>query len=101
MRPGKRYAALAPAAFDEDVAVVAMGPARGYPDGVGTRWDFPTARLPGVGMAVPAVVTADPDVIVTGTYYSVLHDRSGRRYLHHYFGLRQTGEDCRPYKRIQ
>ena len=101
MRPGKRYAVLAPAAFHEDVAVVAMGPARGYPDGVGTRGNFPSAWLPDVGATVPAVVTADPDMIVTGTYHAMLDDGSGRRYLHHYFGLRQTGEDCRPYKRIQ
>ena len=91
MRAGKMCVRLSPAAFDEDPAVVAMRPARGYPDCVRTWRDVPAARLPNVGAPVPAVITADPDVIPAGTYYAMFNNGAGRGYLNYNLGgLRQT-----------
>ena len=56
-------------AFHQNVTIVAVNPAMGYPPGVGPRWKFPTAWYPYVSAAVPAMIARNPDMVRTGTRY--------------------------------
>jgi hypothetical protein len=49
----------------EDVAVVTMLPAMGNPMCAGMGWTLPAAGGPDITASVPAVVSADPDIVVT------------------------------------
>jgi hypothetical protein len=55
--------ALAPVAFDPDIASVAMIPAAWDPAGVGMRRGNVLTRNPDVGMTVPAMVAGMPDPV--------------------------------------
>ncbi len=56
---------LAPAAFDHDISVMAVLPAGSNPYSMRTRRRFPSAGLPGIGVAIPTVVSAYPDMLWT------------------------------------
>jgi hypothetical protein len=54
-------------AFGINIPVTAMRVSGSNPFRTGARGFFPTAGLPGIGIAIPAVVSADPDMIAAGT----------------------------------
>jgi hypothetical protein len=85
-------AELPPAAFDEDVTVVSVLPSRGNPYGMLARWFFPTSRLPRIRIAVPAVISTDPDMSYAWPDSAVLVNTYRRPKLHYY--LRVSG--CHP-----
>jgi hypothetical protein len=70
---------LAPAAFDEDVSAVAMLPTGSDPHGMFARRQFPATRDPDICVAVPTVITGDPDVTPARRYDAAFDDRPGRR----------------------
>jgi len=76
---------LAPVSFNEDVATMAVNPAMAHPDGMRPGRLFPAAWRPDVGIAVPLVITADPNVARTGRGNSCFDDLSGRPHPHDYF----------------
>jgi hypothetical protein len=45
---------------------------------------FPSARLPGIGIAIPAVVSAYPDMLTAGAYTAMLNNQPRRRDLYHH-----------------
>jgi hypothetical protein len=45
------------------------------------------SRLPGVSIAVPTVISADPDMLSAGTNAAMLYDRSRRRDSYYHFSL--------------
>jgi hypothetical protein len=49
-----------------------------------TRRRFPSARLPGIGIAIPAVVSAYPDKLTTWAYAAMLNKEPGRRDSYHH-----------------
>ena len=57
-----------PAAFTEVIAIVPVFPARSDPHSMRAWRRLPTTCLPGIGMAVPTVISANPYVIPAGQY---------------------------------
>jgi hypothetical protein len=56
-----------------------MLPAGSNPYCVRTRRRFPSALLPGISMAIPAVVSAYPDVLTAWAYAAMLNNEPRRR----------------------
>jgi hypothetical protein len=65
------------------IPVATVGISGSHPDGMGTRTLLPTARLPGIGVAIPTVISPDPDVLAAWSGVSVLFDRNRRPELDH------------------
>jgi hypothetical protein len=86
------YRRLAPVAFDHYITVMTVLPARRNPYGMRTRWRFPAALLPGIGVAIPTVVSPDPDVLTTWANAAMLNNEPGRRDL--YYHLRCLSDAC-------
>jgi hypothetical protein len=57
---------LSPVTFMENVAVVAMLPAMGNPMCAGVRWALPATGGPDIAASVPAMVSANPNILVSG-----------------------------------
>jgi hypothetical protein len=77
-------------AFDENVATTAMYPVMGNPMRAVMRRTIPAARGPDVAIAIPAMVTVDPDEFSTGTRTAGFNDRRGWSHLNIY--LRKRGD---------
>jgi hypothetical protein len=77
-RLGAKFAAIAmelpPPAIDKDIPVMAMRVPRSDPYRMGARRLFPPARLPAVGIAIPAVVSAHPDMLPAWTSGTMFPD---------------------------
>jgi hypothetical protein len=71
-------AELSPAAFDEHVSVAPVLPTRRDPYGMLARRHFPATRRPCIGLSVPAVIAANPNVSGARRDGSVLHNRRRR-----------------------
>jgi hypothetical protein len=80
---------LPPSSFDEDVTVMPVLPAGSHPDSMRTRWNLPAARFPNKGIAVPAMIAADPDMPGTRPRRPVFHAHSWWPQLHHDIGSMQ------------
>ena len=52
---------------------------------VRTRRRFPSTRLPGIGIAIPAVVSAYPDMLTAWAYAAMLNKEPRRRNAYHHF----------------
>jgi hypothetical protein len=80
----------------EDIAVVAMFPTMSNPMRAEMGWTIPATGDPNVATAIPAVVSADPDVAGARCDSTALDDGSGRSYVDH--DLRKRGgrrqSDC-------
>jgi hypothetical protein len=77
---------LLPTAFDKHVAVMTVLPAWRHPNGM-RMWRFcPTAGFPNVGVSVPAVITADPDVTPAGSNTAMFDDGPWRSDFDYHFG---------------
>jgi hypothetical protein len=76
---------LAPVAFDHHISVMAVLPAGSNPYGMRTRRRFPSAGLPCIGISIPAVISADPNMLTTWPRATVLNKEPRRRDLHHHF----------------
>jgi hypothetical protein len=72
-------------AFDHDISITTMLPAGSNPHCARTRRRFPSAGLPGIGIAVPAMISAYPDMLTTRPYATLLNKEPWRRDSYHYF----------------
>jgi hypothetical protein len=88
-KPSALAKELPPVAFDEDVSVASVLISRGYPYGMLMRRFLPTSGLPGIGIAVIAMISADPNVPPAWPDAAVLVDADRRSQLDHY--LRVSG----------
>jgi hypothetical protein len=80
-----RLSSLPPAPLDEYVSTVPMLVTRRHPYCMRAGREFPSARSPYIRIAVPAVITADPDVIPAWPHGAVLHDGMWRAGSYDYF----------------
>ena len=69
---------LPPVAFRVNIAVVPMPVSGSHPYRMGAWGPFPPARLPTVGVTIPTVVSANPDMIPAWAYRPVLPDAERR-----------------------
>jgi hypothetical protein len=69
---------LPPAAFCVNIPVMAVRVPGSNPSRADPWRRFPSAPLPGVGIAVPALISANPDVITAGAKRAVLPDANRR-----------------------
>ena len=65
---------LPPATFRVNIPVMPMCVAGSHPYRMDAWRPFPTARLPGVGVTVPPVIAADPDMLSARAYRPVFPD---------------------------
>lgn len=79
---------LAPTPLNKNVAAPAVNPAVRNPAGVRTWRLFPPAGIPGVGIAIPAMVPANPHIARTGCRSPRFDYSYGWPYLNHNFGGR-------------
>ncbi len=79
-------ALLAPVTLYENVAVMAMLPTGRDPDSALAGRKFPSAGLPHVGVTVPPMISANPDVPAAGSNGPVFVDRNRRPYLNYDVG---------------
>ena len=77
------FGGLSPVAFDKHPTTTAVYPAMRYPNGMRAGRAIPAAGHPDIAGTVPAMVTGDPDELMTGTDGTGFHDRSGRSYADH------------------
>jgi hypothetical protein len=71
---------LAPVAFDQDVAAIALFIVMGYPNGAGMRRMDPVAVNPDVAMTIPAVIAVLPNP--AGMRWMIMDFDDGRRGRH-------------------
>ncbi len=91
---------LPPAAFYENIASVTVNITRGYPDRAGMRAGFPATRCPHVGIAVPAVISANPYMVPAWPLGAMLHYRSWRAGPYDYlFSIGGANQDAQPQQR--
>jgi len=69
---------LPPVTFRIDIPVMAVRVAGSNPSRTGARRHFPPTRLPSVGVAIPAVISPNPDVIPAWTKGTVLPNANRR-----------------------
>ena len=77
-RPHFLIVKLAPVAFFENPAIVAVNPMMGNPVPTGVGWTIPAAGCPDVAIAVPAMVAVDPNISAIRRWWTALND-GGRR----------------------
>jgi hypothetical protein len=63
-----------------------MFPPGSDPDGVFARGDFPLARLPHIGVSVPAMIASHPDVTRAWPLRTVFHLHGRRLEFNHDVG---------------
>ena len=73
---------LSPAALDKDVSTAPMLPARRDPHRMLAGRKLPASRRPDIGVAVPSVITGDPNVTRARSHNAVFNDRMRRRGFH-------------------
>ena len=59
-------------AFNQNPAVLLVGPVMGYPAPMRLRRPFPASRGPGIGIAFPPVIAGHPHMVTAGSLSSVL-----------------------------
>jgi hypothetical protein len=69
---------LPPVAFPVNIPVMAVRVPGSNPSHADTWRRFPPARLPSVGIAVPALISANPDVIMARAKRAVFPDANRR-----------------------
>lgn len=72
-------------AFDHYIPVMAVLPAGSNPYGMRTRRRFPSAGLPCIGISIPAVVSAYPDMLTAWPRAAMLNKEPRRCDLYHHF----------------
>src|SRR5579871_2365537 len=87
---GGKDASLAPASFYEHPVVAAADPTMLHPAAASMRGNFPASRYPNVGVAIPPVITLDPNEMRTGPGWRSLHNRGGGRNPDDDFGAKRT-----------
>jgi hypothetical protein len=81
---------LPPMAFRVHIPVMSMFVSGSNPSRTGVRRLFPPARLPTVGIAIPVVVSANPDMIPAWTSSTMLPNTD--RWAEPYDDLRMGGD---------
>jgi hypothetical protein len=69
---------LAPAAFHQNIAAIAANIVVGYPVLVGSRRHLPASGRPYVSIAVPTMISIDPDVIAARGLPAMFDDSDWR-----------------------
>src|SRR6266550_4972427 len=80
---------LPPATIHEDISVMPVTPARGYPHRMLTGRNFPATALPDICVPVPPMVSGHPDMAWARSYDALLVDTNRRPKL--YNDLRMSG----------
>ena len=78
---------LPPMTFRIHIPVMAVRVSGGNPYGMDAWRPFPPARLPGVSIAIPAVVSADPDVLPAWPSGTMLADANRGTKLNYDFRM--------------
>ena len=76
---------LAPAALYHHISVTPMLPAGSNPHRMRTRRRFPSASLPCIGISIPTVVSAYPDMLTAWPRAAMLNKEPRRCDLYHHF----------------
>src|SRR5580700_8854513 len=83
--PLTTFSQLPPASLHEHISPAPMLITRRHPYGMWTGRHFPAARSPYIGVAVPAVIPADPHMIAAWPGDARLHDGMWRTGPYYYF----------------
>jgi len=92
----RAFSDLAPAPFHKNPTAVAANPAMGYPPRVRPGRKFPMAWYPYVGVAVPAMIARNPNVVWAGARYPCLDNWCGRSDSDNYFCVDRSGAQKQP-----
>jgi hypothetical protein len=74
---------LTPPAFDKNIPIAGVIVSGSNPDCMGMWRSLPLARLPTVGIPVPAVIPADPHMLAARTCRTLFMDADWRTKLYH------------------
>jgi len=83
-------------ALPQKPTAVAANPAMGYPPRVRPGRKFPMAWYPYVGVAVPAMIARNPNVVSAGARYPCLDNWCGRSDSDNYFCVDRSGAQKQP-----
>jgi hypothetical protein len=82
------------------ITTAAVGISGSYPDSMSTGTLLPTSRLPGIGVAIPTVISPDPDMLAAWSDGSMLFDGNRRPEPDHHIGRLSTANpDANPQQR--
>jgi len=90
---------LPPAAFHINIPVTAVHVPGSNPSRANAWRRFPPARLPSVGIAVPALISVNPDVFAAGPKRAVFPDANRRPEPYNHFRMSGHQPKCKAEQR--